>query len=205
MICQEQHFYPRSPCGERPIFGEINARESIFLSTLSLRRATARRALGFVDPDISIHALLAESDAANSGPCNGRLLHFYPRSPCGERQLAKRGEELKGIFLSTLSLRRATSSLSLTRWNRNISIHALLAESDPTRTPTGCVYMYFYPRSPCGERPPQKDFSYLPIEISIHALLAESDFFLVFGVSFICIFLSTLSLRRATRGCCLLP
>ena len=34
------YFYPRSPCGERH----------------------ARRALGFVDPDISIHALLAESD-----------------------------------------------------------------------------------------------------------------------------------------------
>ena len=39
---------------------------SLFLSTLSLRRATSRRALGFVDPDISIHALLAESDSSGN-------------------------------------------------------------------------------------------------------------------------------------------
>ena len=34
--------------------------------------------------------------------------------------------------------------------------------------------------------------------ISIHALLAESDVFSFYGVFYICIFLSTLSLRRAT-------
>ena len=58
--------------------------------------------------NISIHALLAESDA-NLQRNQHQRKHFYPRSPCGERpELAKRGEELKGIFLSTLSLRRAT-------------------------------------------------------------------------------------------------
>ena len=35
--------------------------------------------------EISIHALLAESDSMDS--VRGvSLLHFYPRSPCGERQ-----------------------------------------------------------------------------------------------------------------------
>ena len=56
---------------------------------------------------ISIHALLAESDG-------GFVVGSWPRV----------------IFLSTLSLRRATDErCKLGRHNR-ISIHALLAESD---------------------------------------------------------------------------
>ena len=81
------NFYPRSPCGERP-------RRSCqtppgcppFLSTLSLRRATA--------PD-QRHALL--------------LCHFYPRSPCGERRGHHQVIGHIRVFLSTLSLRRATA------------------------------------------------------------------------------------------------
>ena len=101
------HFYPRSPCGERPAPQQENGQAAT----------------------ISIHALLAESDAALSGgtlsdvdfyprsPCGERLQrgpwphqrgHFYPRSPCGERQV----DTLR--FLAKM----------------RISIHALLAESD---------------------------------------------------------------------------
>ena len=36
--------------------------------------------------EISIHALLAESDRGNSIFWRP-VLHFYPRSPCGERQM----------------------------------------------------------------------------------------------------------------------
>ena len=36
---------------------------------------------------------------------------------------------------------------------KNISIHALLAESDGTILKLQCVLGDFYPRSPCGERP----------------------------------------------------
>ena len=79
---------------------------------------------------ISIHALLAESDGGvrrgrpSTGhfyprsPCGERpkailvkvvlLPHFYPRSPCGERLNQSRTSGLKFLFLSTLSLRRAT-------------------------------------------------------------------------------------------------
>ena len=79
----------------------------VFLSTLSLRRATSSLNQGADTGDISIHALLAESDAING--CNpdfeGISIHallaesdiqlesrcrywgyFYPRSPCGERR-----------------------------------------------------------------------------------------------------------------------
>ena len=100
---------------------------------------------------ISIHALLAESDSALAAEENPTQ-YFYPRSPCGERQFQMHHQARHNLFLSTLSLRRATtarslfsivipflSTLSLRRATinsrannvkRNISIHALLAESD---------------------------------------------------------------------------
>ena len=102
---------------------------------------------------ISIHALLAESDyGTHDNPASQG--HFYPRSPCGERLVAS-GTRLQRIaFLSTLSLRRATREPVGKHCNgpdfyprspcgerpqtyapeyrpETISIHALLAESDP--------------------------------------------------------------------------
>ena len=56
---------------------------------------------------ISIHALLAESDASQTIQCVHHR-NFYPRSPCGERLNQSRTSGLKFLFLSTLSLRRAT-------------------------------------------------------------------------------------------------
>ena len=78
-------------------------------------------------------------------------------------------------FLSTLSLRRATLVPHQQKCRDRISIHALLAESDPSALRNGQGLDDFYPRSPCGERP--TDMRQRRIE---------------FG------FLSTLSLRRAT-------
>ena len=192
-------FYPRSPCGERqekslvvsrPLRISIHAllaesdmiawspdrQTRAFLSTLSLRRATASTTPFSDDPEdfyprspcgerlavadlgkrniwISIHALLAESDDLNDKLVHFHVMDFYPRSPCGERlhEALHRGRLLP------------------------ISIHALLAESDPRialmvgnppaflstlslRRATLCTYIqryqdpYFYPRSPCGER-----------------------------------------------------
>ena len=103
--------------------------------------------------DISIHALLAESDW-NNRPVT---MHTWR-------------------FLSTLSLRRATQKIRFVA--PDVS--------------------YFYPRSPCGERPsPWNDHRAITI-ISIHALLAESDEGRVSAVEGFLKFLSTLSLRRAT-------
>ena len=103
-----RNFYPRSPCGERLTTLTTSRRTEQFLSTLSLRRATVRQVI-LAEPFIfiSIHALLAESDAYLFGqryniPCISihALLaesdaaiasavfiasDFYPRSPCGER------------------------------------------------------------------------------------------------------------------------
>ena len=146
-----------------------------FLSTLSLRRATivhlalfnrtiyisihallaesdgcAPSANGGV-ASISIHALLAESDSALAAEENPTQ-YFYPRSPCGERQFQMHHQARHNLFLSTLSLRRATVCSSKIISSSIISIHALLAESDDG---------------------PVSFFNSYPI--SIHALLAESD------------------------------
>ena len=79
---------------------------------------------------ISIHALLAESD-----------------------QHGNAGDMYQYEFLSTLSLRRATTLVQII-----IS-----------------GYANFYPRSPCGERPTASTGATKSAPISIHALLAESD------------------------------
>ena len=125
----------------------------LFLSTLSLRRATCG--------------------------CCARCLcwvYFYPRSPCGERlhydnynlhcveisihALLAESDlghsitlRLVILFLSTLSLRRATRRFRTIQHPQiDISIHALLAESDGTISRLNSNSVYFYPRSPCGER-----------------------------------------------------
>ena len=215
------HFYPRSPCGERPGCASGNPARRPFLSTLSLRRATF---FAIFKPQI--------------------LTYFYPRSPCGERRHWQTGQSRTRQFLSTLSLRRATVGDTPPCCGCMISIHALLAESDLTFTFTLillsvisihallaesdfkanvhraksrlflstlslrratilCVlpvvqHTDFYPRSPCGERLPVSELRVTSNVISIHALLAESDVLNPLETLIILIFLSTLSLRRAT-------
>ena len=123
-----------------------------FLSTLSLRRATP----------------YSLSQSVKS-------LYFYPRSPCGERQL-------QGFLLAQ---------------GHNFYPRSPCGErlNSMTRTQRFCVYfyprspcgerrlefcdtaphIYFYPRSPCGERHPKNSSFAWQSTISIHALLAESD------------------------------
>ena len=189
-------FYPRSPCGERQSRVRVCQAVIHFLSTLSLRRATRCK------------------------PCADRgSSFFYPRSPCGERlkllsvgpagslflsTLSLRRATLPGSvsseilhFLSTLSLRRATYPAASCRPHVAFSIHALLAESDSSYSLLARLARFFYPRSPCGERPSRCAAAYLSwifyprspcgerrnggdvadaLQVfSIHALLAESD------------------------------
>ena len=103
-------------------------------------------------------------------------MDFYPRSPCGERLTPAR-------MLSRLL---------------EISIHALLAESDNRGSYHVKRHKNFYPRSPCGERQGHRRCSFCPSNISIHALLAESDRGWGLSPPACTAFLSTLSLRRAT-------
>ena len=123
----------------------------LFLSTLSLRRATTVTPMVTPPSYISIHALLAESDR--------HLLrylyqdqHFYPRSPCGERLDTMSQPGCATLFLSTLSLRRATKCRPY-----EAQAQANFYPRSPCGERRGCsgrcrCWVYFYPRSPCGER-----------------------------------------------------
>ena len=129
-ISEYGDFYPRSPCGERRNFGKGLLRKAIFLSTLSLRRATRHQSDQCRWLNISIHALLAESDRLRE-----INLNFIPQflSTLSLRRATQdvvtRVRDLAG-FLSTLSLRRATRNPAHVSDALLISIHALLAESD---------------------------------------------------------------------------
>ena len=122
-----------------------------FLSTLSLRRATASRAAHSRQP-------LFLSTLSLRRATTWQAIHNVSR-----------------IFLSTLSLRRATVCRLAICTLMIISIHALLAESDWSLINNGPGVIYFYPRSPCGERRCLRCCAISCITISIHALLAESD------------------------------
>ena len=172
-----KHFYPRSPCGERRV------------TVLGVQHRTG----------ISIHALLAESDANTQQEKNNGHEFLSTLSLRRATFTFLLPLVLILLFLSTLSLRRATINLTNQTNLPNISIHALLAESDiaimdniifvpgflstlslrrATRGKVTNEYDRndFYPRSPCGER----------------RLLKNNIFF------HHSLFLSTLSLRRAT-------
>ena len=191
-------FYPRSPCGERPNMTTYE----------------------FNNGMLSIHALLAESDAPGAA-IGHRLRPFYPRSPCGERLhlFASSGVD----FTLSIHALLAESDNPKIRLSLTImlSIHALLAESDLINTYHRIFGDGFYPRSPCGERLNSSyaaldgasvsihallaesderadSLAHTPPEVSIHALLAESDQLPAPKPPRVVRFLSTLSLRRAT-------
>ena len=173
-LCPPKNFYPRSPCGERRFDSGTFVPAEKFLSTLSLRRATG--VLFLIDEIqlISIHALLAESDNRYGRPIDVQLVFLSTLS------LRRATITIITIctvlrFLSTLSLRRATQCSCCCAPFSVISIHALLAESDRQKPTEAATW-----------------------DISIHALLAESDMGGWRSSGIGSIFLSTLSLRRAT-------
>ena len=127
---EQRDFYPRSPCGERHNHRSRKQRHRNISIHALLAESDFSGSDWVQEFPISIHALLAESDTGGQS-CNSTLVHFYPRSPCGERPSASGTlSDTSDVFLSTLSLRRATRC-ELGRNNRKvISIHALLAESD---------------------------------------------------------------------------
>ena len=173
-----------------------------FLSTLSLRRAT--------------RGLLHHMRQAK---------FFYPRSPCGERLHNICWHQRRQAFSIHALLAESDAGV----WRDmdleiKFSIHALLAESDYSGHLQSALLLVFYPRSPCGERPPGESGQRRLPDFSIHALLAESDsprcgWFEVIHLFYprspcgerpnlllreftANYFLSTLSLRRATpQGC----
>ena len=136
----------------------------------------------------------------SSGSPDAPYPHFYPRPPCGGRRDC--------VVTELITL--------------HISIHALRAEGDPcflitrfttavflstpsVRRATGGrrrdrqVQRHFYPRPPCGGRLRPTRPTSASTRISIHALRAEGDSFLAYFLPMDLVFLSTPSVRRATR------
>ena len=146
------NFYPRSPCGERPIprGGHISKTNFYPRSPCGERRLWDL--MGGLSFDISIHALLAESDL-NIMLYNTSSLIFL--STLSLRRATKDAAEDAHyyIFLSTLSLRRATTfSMSAPMLIRNFYPRSPCGER-PVHLSGRCRGMaHFYPRSPCGER-----------------------------------------------------
>ena len=221
-FCRAKLFYPRSPCGERrfnplktpiilhfsihALLAESDRRsrkqhhpQTSFLSTLSLRRATPKRPKHQTQSQIFYPRSPCGERPPNSKKINSASL-FYPRSPCGERPYRAPPYNLMiRLFYPRSPCGERPELIFFAVWHIIFSIHALLAESD------GFSYFYiikitvFYPRSPCGERRDEVDNGADNVMFSIHALLAESDRTPQTRPQRLQSFLSTLSLRRATR------
>ena len=197
-IIRHSNFYPRSPCGERHVRITHNPGPCYFYPRSPCGERHHGNSRRLVENAISIHALLAESDAVT--PVSGHRSRISIHALLAESDLlifATRQAAI-GVFLSTLSLRRATQCRRPRPQRLFISIHALLAESD-SPSPKGCRSPMpflstlslrratrwarsrrwrsanFYPRSPCGERQAFYNAPHIIDTISIHALLAESD------------------------------
>ena len=148
-----RYFYPRSPCGERRQWMYHNTRFWIFLSTLSLRRATQWM---YHNTRFWIFLSTLSLRRATTGRSVEFHLYayFYPRSPCGER----RSQQQPGTTSTTYFYPRSPCG-------ERLEFRKLLYPGATN----------FYPRSPCGERPPPYNLIIHQQKISIHALLAESD------------------------------
>ena len=175
LVLNPLDFYPRSPCGERPPpYNLMIQHTKISIHALLAESDADRYEMGIIR-QISIHALLAESDLnLPSRPIDKNISIHALLAESDKKLIDKRCKF--GRFLSTLSLRRATQTKQTTKPTKEISIHALLAESDTAF---------------------KKQLERIH-NISIHALLAESDIPPITFYGKTHTFLSTLSLRRAT-------
>ena len=169
---------------------------------------------------ISTHAPHAGSDTTSIRPM-AACPNFNSRSPCRERPLVAGKEMLLLLFQSTLPLRGATAAAILKIHRLPISTHAPHAGSDfefngqvlhlflfqptlPMRGATissdepGFHFIYFNPRSPCGERRQRHQDPYGSHKISTHAPHAGSDLTSSFASRVFLKFQPTLPMRGAT-------
>ena len=102
------YFYPRSPCGERRNAPEMPTQEEI----------------------ISIHALLAESDAVCNQLLFDTLISIHALLAESDDVLASDDRTRTTISIHALLAESDFACWYIKEMTANISIHALLAESD---------------------------------------------------------------------------
>ena len=108
LSCDDGHFYPRSPCGERrvTVLG-IQHRVGISIHALLAESDLAYPDMIICTNVISIHALLAESDVGTSQVFQRIAISIHALLAESDSLILIIGF-LGKVFLSTLSLRRAT-------------------------------------------------------------------------------------------------
>ena len=194
-----------------------------FLSTLSLRRATLH-SINSMTHMLFLSTLSLRRATRSGAGCLICLLYFYPRSPCGERQNhASNCTSSQCISIHAL----LAESDSATQWTAiwNLSFLSTLSLRRATIVQLQCILggKYFYPRSPCGERPGivgntdvtrSAFLSTLSLRRATYRVPDTTPWACYFyprspcgerllpccGTSYSKKFLSTLSLRRATQG-----
>ena len=147
--------------------------------------------------EISIHTLLAESDAFDLRKKKGKVVFLStlslrratqdkfsipPAKKISIHTLLAESDifvfwmaRSHLLFLSTLSLRRATPVRDIIQWE-GIFLSTLSLRRATTRERASIKPIFnFYPHSPCGERLHYDNYNLHCVEISIHTLLAESD------------------------------
>ena len=197
MVSPTLYFYPRSPCGERRGNRKAYVGNSLFLSTLSLRRATYTAIVcTSYSKFLSTLSLRRATPFSRSDPMTRR--YFYPRSPCGERRTvtARIIDPTYDFYPRSPCGERPSQWRTLARGIYDFYPRSPCGERLFTFFWLG-LHANFYPRSPCGERP-----------ISDSAIMWAFDFYprspcgerqrVVSRNALHELFLSTLSLRRAT-------
>ena len=126
------YFYPRSPCGERLSFIIYSITDNCISIHALLAESDIELAFLAINPITFLSTLSLRRATPGAKSTTPERYYFYPRSPCGERQPARPRSGTAGKisihallaesdlraptalkpasqFLSTLSLRRATS------------------------------------------------------------------------------------------------
>ena len=170
----------------------------LFLSTLSLRRATVLIFDFFNAFGIFLSTLSLRRATAGTHAQWPTQQDFYPRSPCGERRGISSGRAETNNFYPRSPCGERPTSTHRERQEQHISIHALLAESDGPVSFFNTVITNFYPRSPCGERRQVSgDVGHTAPNFYPRSPCGERRNVIDSNCNF-SQFLSTLSLRRAT-------
>ena len=169
------YFYPRSPYGERPwARGSRVTYVEISIHALLTESDFREQFKYVVQCRISIHALLTESDPITPGITHYQG-HFYPRSPYGERLRPM----LCPLHRQHFYPRSPYGERPWARGSRvtyvEISIHALLTESDIISKPNRCTTIPFLSTLSLRRATHAPNRNPCLRSISIHALLTESD------------------------------
>ena len=146
-------FYPRGPCGPRRVPPHVDALEF----DVSIRAARAGRDTVPNPHALGLGMFLSARPVRAATPlraCRHRAPGgFYPRGPCGPRQLAGCQAPMTArVSIRAARAGRDVQALSDERaWNKFLSARPVRAAT-PSCGPARPSRPGFYPRGPCGPR-----------------------------------------------------